>query len=137
MAAAPDAPGARGGTRRASSVVAALAALAPRLVRLAHHDYPDRLLGGCRRPGRPLPRDDFRSGEEPPVEVRLQEALGVAARLEGEEATRALLGEEGRVGGAGERAVLREIEAPSRVDHEPVELGGERPQPPAACRRHL
>src|SRR6266513_975421 len=30
--------------RHASSVVAALAALAPRLVRLAHHDYPDRLL---------------------------------------------------------------------------------------------
>src|SRR2546426_10918596 len=28
-----------------SSVVAALAALAPRLVRLAHHGYPDRLLG--------------------------------------------------------------------------------------------
>src|SRR6266446_10350319 len=31
--------------RHASSVVAALAALAPRLVRLAHHDYPDGLLG--------------------------------------------------------------------------------------------
>src|SRR5437660_12902041 len=30
--------------RHASSVVAALAALAPRLVRLAHHGYPDRLL---------------------------------------------------------------------------------------------
>src|SRR3989441_2623888 len=30
--------------RHASSVVAALAALAPRLVRLAHHDYPHRLL---------------------------------------------------------------------------------------------
>src|SRR2546422_4318147 len=30
--------------RRTSSVVAALAALAPRLVRLAHHGYPDRLL---------------------------------------------------------------------------------------------
>src|SRR5207247_2639677 len=30
--------------RRTSSVVAALAALAPRLVRLAHHDYPDALL---------------------------------------------------------------------------------------------
>src|SRR5881409_1711969 len=30
--------------RHASSVVAALAALAPRLVRLAHHDYPDGLL---------------------------------------------------------------------------------------------
>src|SRR5438093_13632714 len=35
--------------RHASSVVAALAALAPRLVRLAHHDYPDGLLGGCPR----------------------------------------------------------------------------------------
>src|SRR5207253_9876008 len=31
--------------RHASSVVAALAALAPRLVPLAHHGYPDRLLG--------------------------------------------------------------------------------------------
>src|SRR5207245_3141834 len=30
--------------RHASSVVAALAALAARLVRLAHHDYPDSLL---------------------------------------------------------------------------------------------
>src|SRR5205814_2686665 len=30
--------------RHASSVVAALAALAPRLVRLAHHDYPEGLL---------------------------------------------------------------------------------------------
>src|SRR6058998_4038515 len=30
--------------RHASSVVAALAALAPRLVRLAHHHYPDGLL---------------------------------------------------------------------------------------------
>src|SRR2546427_12279661 len=36
-------PGARP-ARRTSSVVAALAALAPRLVRLAHHDSPDRLL---------------------------------------------------------------------------------------------
>src|SRR5229473_5982444 len=36
-------PGARP-ARRTSSVVAALAALAPRLVRLAHHGYPDRLL---------------------------------------------------------------------------------------------
>src|SRR5436190_22732636 len=36
-------PGARP-ARRTSSVVAALAALAPRLVRLAHHDCPDRLL---------------------------------------------------------------------------------------------
>src|SRR5213076_666504 len=41
-------PGARP-ARRTSSVVAALAALAPRLVRLAHHDYPDRLLGRDRR----------------------------------------------------------------------------------------
>src|SRR5947207_13351891 len=36
-------PGARP-ARRTSSVVAALAALAPRLVRLAHHDYPEGLL---------------------------------------------------------------------------------------------
>src|SRR5213078_1423468 len=41
-------PGARP-ARRTSSVVAALAALAPRLVRLAHHDYPDRLLARCAR----------------------------------------------------------------------------------------
>src|SRR5204863_1971343 len=39
-------PGARP-ARRTSSVVAALAALAPRLVRLAHHGYPDRLLTMC------------------------------------------------------------------------------------------
>src|SRR5438552_15919574 len=38
-------PGARP-ARRTSSVVAALAALAPRLVRLARHHYPDGLLGG-------------------------------------------------------------------------------------------
>src|SRR5438477_12570104 len=37
-------PGARP-ARRTSPVVAALAAPAPRLVRLAHYDYPDRLLG--------------------------------------------------------------------------------------------
>src|SRR5437870_9785650 len=37
-------PGARP-ARRTSSVVAALAALAPRLVRLAHHDHSDGLLG--------------------------------------------------------------------------------------------
>src|SRR5207253_8019705 len=35
--------------RHASSVVAALAALAPRLVRLARHDYPDRLLASAPR----------------------------------------------------------------------------------------
>src|SRR5438552_15133416 len=35
--------------RRTSSVVAALAALAPRLVRLAHHGYPDRLLAELER----------------------------------------------------------------------------------------
>src|SRR5206468_1601255 len=34
--------------RHAASVVAALAALAPRLVRLAHHDYSDRLLAMLR-----------------------------------------------------------------------------------------
>src|SRR6266576_3299934 len=42
--------------RRTSSVVAALAALAPRLVRLAHHDYPDGLLARCASaPGVVLP----------------------------------------------------------------------------------
>src|SRR5204863_65194 len=40
-------PGARP-ARRTSSVVAALAALAPRLVRLAHHDYPNGLLAPVR-----------------------------------------------------------------------------------------
>src|SRR5438046_714660 len=40
-------PGARP-ARRTSSVVAALAALAPRLVRLAHHDYRDGLLAPVR-----------------------------------------------------------------------------------------
>src|SRR5437870_646076 len=40
-------PGARP-ARRTSSVVAALAALAPRLVRVAHHDYPDGLLAMAR-----------------------------------------------------------------------------------------
>src|SRR5206468_9143541 len=40
-------PGARP-ARRTSSVVAALAALAPPLVRLAHHDYSDGLLEGDR-----------------------------------------------------------------------------------------
>src|SRR5207247_4820977 len=39
----------RRATRHASSVVAALPALAPRLVRLARHDYSDRLLGAERR----------------------------------------------------------------------------------------
>src|SRR6266436_7002750 len=41
-------PGARP-ARRTSSVVAALAALAPRLVRLARHDYPDGLLASPMR----------------------------------------------------------------------------------------
>src|SRR5438046_2234905 len=40
-------PGARP-ARRTSSVVAALAALAPRLVRLAHPDYPNGLLAPVR-----------------------------------------------------------------------------------------
>src|SRR5205823_2693533 len=40
--------------RRTSSVVAALAALAPRLVRLAHHDYPDGLLMAIEAGGAPL-----------------------------------------------------------------------------------
>src|SRR2546427_12072973 len=47
-------PGARP-ARRTSSVVAALAALAPRLVRLARHDHPDGLLGGSEQAvARPL-----------------------------------------------------------------------------------
>src|SRR6266478_8674146 len=41
--------------RHASSVVAALAALAPRLVRLAHHGYPDRLLMRLAELDYPLP----------------------------------------------------------------------------------
>src|SRR5436309_15691540 len=40
--------------RHASSVVAALAALAPRLVRLAHHAYPDGLLMAIEAGGMPL-----------------------------------------------------------------------------------
>src|SRR5438132_4058421 len=50
--------------RHGSSVVAALAALAPRVVRPAHHDYPDRLLGTERRGERaqcPLSRAAFRA----------------------------------------------------------------------------
>src|SRR5207247_721908 len=46
-------PGARP-ARRTSSVVAALAALATRLVRLAHHDYPDGLLMAIEAGGAPL-----------------------------------------------------------------------------------
>src|SRR5436309_12009531 len=51
-AAARDAPRVFG---HASSVVAALAALAPRLVRLAHHGYPDRLLMRLAELDYPLP----------------------------------------------------------------------------------
>src|SRR5204862_4973920 len=51
--------------RHASSVVAALAALAPRLVRLAHHYYSDRLLARRRSPtGR---RDDTALTPPPPA----------------------------------------------------------------------
>src|SRR5213592_3695864 len=46
-------PGSRP-ARRTSSVVAALAALAPRLVRLAHHDYPDGLLMAIEAGGAPF-----------------------------------------------------------------------------------
>src|SRR5437870_5231986 len=66
-------PGARP-ARRTSSVVAALAALAPRLVRLAHHDYSDRLLRREPHRGDAVgeapedragdPRDDPRAGEQ-------------------------------------------------------------------------
>src|SRR2546429_4848072 len=55
-------PGARP-ARRTSSVVAALAALAPRLVRLAHHGYPDRLLTDAARRARlPAARGADRAG---------------------------------------------------------------------------
>src|SRR5213592_884222 len=61
-------PGARP-ARRTSSVVAALAALAPRLVRLARHRYPDGLLvsrrAGTAGPPRPRlePRAVDRDGD--------------------------------------------------------------------------
>src|SRR5436190_17145854 len=58
-------PGARP-ARRTSSVVAALAALAPRLIRLARHDDPDGLLAVG------APEDEHR--------VRAAEAEGVGER---------------------------------------------------------
>src|SRR5438552_4158723 len=99
----PEAPRARRlvdpplrASRHASSVVAALAALAPRLVRLAHHDYSDRLLEddhAARR--RPLPqrlegvvhtlerqagRDHLVEAEEtPPVELEVAGHVGAEA----------------------------------------------------------
>src|SRR5437016_8289906 len=66
-------PGARP-ARRTSSVVAALAALAPRLVRLAHHGYSDGLLG------RRLQREEDRVVAAPHEE---EDALALAAGLEG------------------------------------------------------
>src|SRR5437773_1332687 len=66
-------PGARP-ARGTSSVVAALAALAPRLVRLAHHGYPDRLLGRARvlrRQPRRLPEPGL-----PPPELRARAGPG-------------------------------------------------------------
>src|SRR6266852_8404052 len=59
-------PGARP-ARRTSSVVAAVATLAPRLVRLARHDYPDGLLrlerGQVPETG-PAPGDEGRAREQ-------------------------------------------------------------------------
>src|SRR5207249_5151144 len=82
--------------RRTSSVVAALAALAPRLVRLAHHGYPDRLLAELERREReqrahhrddPEADDDLRLGPAEELEVVMdgrhaEDAL--AAELEGD-----------------------------------------------------
>src|SRR5213076_2017556 len=62
----------------ASSVVAALAALAPRLVRLAHHDYPDGLLAMLTGAMTALVTP-FRGGE---VDTRALEAL-VEAQIAG------------------------------------------------------
>src|SRR2546428_1600408 len=74
--------------RRTSSVVAALAALAPRLVRLAHHDYPDRLLGAALQPAQQDHGDTHRDRrvrdveggpvEPAPVEVEEVDHLAVA-----------------------------------------------------------
>src|SRR6266481_10166427 len=95
MAAAANDPGAASGrarssllrraSRHASSVVAALAALAPRLVRLARHDYPDGLLAKRRnhvlpeqldRPGHLVGRDVVRLHQaEELVTARLAVAL--------------------------------------------------------------
>src|SRR2546428_11145831 len=61
--------------RHASSVVAALAALAPRLVRLAHHDYPDGLLGGSRQQHRERRADAGRAGDPDVSPVRLDDRL--------------------------------------------------------------
>src|SRR5437667_11005067 len=69
-------PGARP-ARRASSGVAALAALAPRLVRLVHHDYPDGLLGRAHGPPHAALRCPLRA-RRPADRVR---GLGDAALL--------------------------------------------------------
>src|SRR5213076_2532381 len=76
--------------------IAALAALAPRLVRLAHHGYPDRLLAELQRREReqrahhrddPEADDDLRLGPAEELEVVMdgrhaEDAL--AAELEGD-----------------------------------------------------
>src|SRR5205809_7144514 len=69
-------PGARP-ARRTSSVVAALAALAPRLVRFAHHGYPARLLSRGSAAQQPL-EQRVRLGDEDAQLARV--ALVVAAR---------------------------------------------------------
>src|SRR5438876_12397623 len=69
-------PGARP-ARRTSSVVAALAALAPRLVRFAHHGYPARLLSRGSAAQQPL-EQRVRLGDEDALLARV--ALVVAAR---------------------------------------------------------
>src|SRR5207244_3478465 len=86
-------PGARP-ARRTSSVVAALPALAPRLVRLARHDHPERLLGrrAADAPCRLL-IGVFDAAEVAPEAVLVEllarplvpEAAGVGADLVGEQ----------------------------------------------------
>src|SRR5207249_8075945 len=69
--------------RHGSSVVAALAALAPRLVRLAHHGYPDRLL--VRPPNGPGGDEGRRSGggRAPPARDRAPQPSLLRARRPG------------------------------------------------------
>src|SRR6266404_4058763 len=69
--------------RHASSVVAALAALAPRLVRLAHHDYPDGLLAADQRhPAGDVHLEPLHGGQDVAVDhvvLGLEEADGELA----------------------------------------------------------
>src|SRR5437773_5659765 len=115
-------PGARP-ARRTLSLRAALAALAPRLVRLAHHDYSDRLLRrtaerhprshraarvGNQRPQRdaPVHGDDDGDGRG---------ARGVERRGQGERADR--LGELLVVGGRSRIATARARREQARAAH--------------------